>query len=47
MILLFTDFGAADIDVHQVKTVLQARAPGAPVIDLLHTAKNPRRREAA
>lgn len=38
MILLFTDFGAADIYVGQVKAVLAERAPGIPVIDLLHEA---------
>lgn len=38
MILLFTDFGAADIYVGQVKAVLQERAPKVPVIDLLHDA---------
>lgn len=38
MIFLFTDFGAADIYVGQVKGVLQERAPKVPVIDLLHDA---------
>jgi hypothetical protein len=38
MIFLFTDFGAADIYVGQVKAVLQQHAPRAPVIDLLHDA---------
>jgi len=38
MIFLFTDFGAADIYVGQVKAVLQERAPKSPVIDLLHDA---------
>jgi hypothetical protein len=38
MIFLFTDFGAADIYVGQVKAVLQERAPKIPVIDLLHDA---------
>jgi hypothetical protein len=38
MIFLFTDFGAADIYVGQVKAVLQERAPKVPVIDLLHDA---------
>ena len=38
MILLFTDYGAADIYVGQVKAVLAERAPGIPVIDLLHEA---------
>jgi hypothetical protein len=36
MIFLFTDFGAADIYVGQVKAVLAAQAPQVPVIDLLH-----------
>lgn len=38
MIALFTDFGAADIYVGQVKTVLYGYAPGIPVIDLMHEA---------
>jgi len=38
MVFLFTDFGAADIYVGQVKAVLQERAPKVPVIDLLHDA---------
>ena len=38
MIFLFTDFGAADIYVGQVKAVLLAHAPKVPVIDLLHDA---------
>jgi len=38
MIFLFTDFGAADIYVGQVKAVLHQEAPGVPVIDLLHDA---------
>ncbi|HKA39113.1 MAG TPA: SAM-dependent chlorinase/fluorinase [Burkholderiales bacterium] len=38
MIFLFTDFGAADIYVGQVKAVLHSRAPKVPVIDLLHDA---------
>lgn len=37
-ICLFTDFGAADLYVGQVKAVLDARAPGVRVIDLLHDA---------
>jgi S-adenosyl-L-methionine hydrolase (adenosine-forming) len=36
MIFLFTDFGAADIYVGQVKAVLCQRAPDARVVDLLH-----------
>lgn len=38
MIFLFTDFGAADIYVGQVKAVLYQRAPKVPVVDLLHDA---------
>ena len=38
MILLFTDFGASDLYVGQVKAVLAERAPRVPVIDLLHDA---------
>ena len=38
MIFLFTDFGAADIYVGQVKAVLQQHAPKVLVIDLLHDA---------
>jgi S-adenosylmethionine hydrolase len=38
MILLFTDYGAADIYVGQVKAVLAECARGIPVIDLLHEA---------
>src|SRR4030095_1043822 len=38
MIFLFTDFGASDIYVGQVKAVLQQRAPRVPVADLLHDA---------
>jgi S-adenosylmethionine hydrolase len=37
-IVLFTDFGAGDIYVGQVKAVLQRLAPGIAVIDLLHDA---------
>jgi S-adenosyl-L-methionine hydrolase (adenosine-forming) len=38
MIFLFTDFGASDLYVGQVKAVLHQRAPDARVIDLLHEA---------
>ena len=38
MIFLFTDFGAADLYVGQVKAALHGHAPGVPVIDLLHEA---------
>lgn len=37
-IVLFTDFGAQDLYVGQVKAVLAARAPRARVIDALHQA---------
>ena len=37
-IFLFTDFGAADIYVGQVKAVLAREAPGVAIIDLLHEA---------
>lgn len=37
-VFLFTDFGAGDIYVGQVKAVLQRKAPGVAVIDLLHEA---------
>lgn len=37
-IVLFSDFGAGDIYVGQVKGVLQRLAPLIPVIDLLHEA---------
>lgn len=37
-IFLFTDFGAADIYVGQIKAVLQQRASNVPVVDLLHNA---------
>jgi S-adenosylmethionine hydrolase len=38
MVFLFTDFGAADIYVGQVKAVLHSVAPKEAVIDLLHDA---------
>ena len=38
MIFLFTDFGASDIYVGQVKAVLQQQAPRVPVVDLMHDA---------
>ena len=37
-IVLFTDFGSADIYVGQVKAVLQRLAPGVALIDLTHDA---------
>jgi S-adenosylmethionine hydrolase len=40
MIVLFTDFGADDIYVAQVKAVLLEEANAAPVLDLLHSAPN-------
>jgi S-adenosyl-L-methionine hydrolase (adenosine-forming) len=36
MIILFTDFGAKDLYVGQIKGVLLSLAPNLPVIDLLH-----------
>jgi S-adenosylmethionine hydrolase len=38
MLVLFTDYGWTDPYVGQVKAVFAARAPGVPVIDLLHNA---------
>ena len=38
MIFLFTDFGAGDLYVGQVKAVLHRYAPGTQVVDLLHEA---------
>ena len=35
-IVLLTDFGTRDTYVGQVKAVLAARAPGAPLVDLTH-----------
>ena len=41
MIVLFTDFGAHDIYVAQVKAALMQHAdPGTPILDLLHAAPN-------
>jgi S-adenosylmethionine hydrolase len=37
-IVLFTDFGSADLYVGQVKAVLEREAPGVRVIDLLNDA---------
>lgn len=37
-IFLYTDFGAADLYVGQVKSVLVQQAPGIAIIDLLHEA---------
>jgi hypothetical protein len=36
VIVLYTDFGARDLYVAQVKAVLAARAPGVPVLDATH-----------
>lgn len=36
MIFLFTDFGADDLYVGQVRAVLLAAAPAVPAVDLLH-----------
>lgn len=38
MIVLFTDFGAHDPYVGQIKARLAEHAPGHPVVDLLHAA---------
>ena len=38
MLFLFTDFGFLGPYVGQMKAVLHARAPGTPVIDLMHDA---------
>lgn len=38
MIFLFTDFGAADLYVGQVKAALHRYAPDTTVVDLLHEA---------
>lgn len=35
-LVLFTDFGAADLYVGQVKAVLQREAPAVAIVDLLH-----------
>lgn len=40
MILLFTDYGAADLYAGQVRAVICSHAPGVEVIDLLHSAPN-------
>lgn len=40
MILLFTDFGADDLYVGQVKAALAQAAPAVRVIDVLHNAPN-------
>ena len=39
-ILLYTDFGAADIYVGQVKSVLQSALPGCVIIDLINDVPN-------
>lgn len=46
MILLFTDFGYEGPYVGLLHTMLTARAPGVPVIDLMHDAPTFRPREA-
>jgi S-adenosylmethionine hydrolase len=38
VIVLYTDFGAADIYVGQMKAALLAIAPAVPIVDLLHDA---------
>jgi S-adenosylmethionine hydrolase len=40
MIILFTDFGADDVYVAQVKAALLEHFPAAVVLDLLHSAPN-------
>lgn len=40
MILLFTDFGVNDFYVGQVRVAIRTHAPGAEVVDLLHSAPN-------
>lgn len=40
MILLFTDFGSADVYVGQIKLALAIHAPDAHVVDLLHEVPN-------
>ncbi len=40
MIVLFTDFGWQDPYVGQIKAVLSQAAPGAPIVDLLHSVAN-------
>jgi S-adenosylmethionine hydrolase len=38
MIVLYTDFGADDVYVGQMKAALLAIAPAVPIVDLLHSA---------
>ncbi len=38
MLVLFTDFGAADLYLGQVHAVLESHAPGVPRVDLLNDA---------
>lgn len=40
MILLFTDYGNADLYVGQVKTAILSHAPEVAVVDLLHSVPN-------
>src|SRR5262245_57403907 len=40
MIVLFTDFGADDLYVGQVKAALLSEFPAAVIVDLLHDAPN-------
>ena len=40
MLVLFTDFGCADLYVGQVKAVLARYAPPITVVDLMHAAPN-------
>ena len=47
MIALFTDFGAQDIYVPQMKAVLLQHQPSAVILDLLHTVAQFRVESAA
>lgn len=40
MILLFTDYGAADLYVGQLRAAICLHAPGVDIVDLLHSAPN-------
>ncbi|MDD5403431.1 MAG: SAM-dependent chlorinase/fluorinase [Sulfuricella sp.] len=40
MILLFTDYGAADIYSGQLRAAIWSHEPGVDIVDLLHTAPN-------
>ena len=47
MIVLFTDFGIQDPYVGQLKSVLEQKSPGTPVIDLMHQVPDYNIRAAA